>query len=352
MAMKPYRGSGYYGRRRRKVVVFLLLLLLIVAVFVFFYAQEYIVFTADGFRFSFRASQPADPDPDPDPGTPPDIVIDDPVDPPADPDTAPDPGPNDTPDDELPPEQTKQPTRALWVQKTSDFTPEHMTEPFNGLAMTVKDVDGALVLSADSSVSAAVAALRQNGGRAVALASALRDNTAPRNDFALSVRTHKGVRWLDYNYVSWINPYAEGAADFLASLAQSCYDAGFDELVLQNFQFPTVGKTSLLNYGQQALGRTEALAALLAAVRERTPDDLEISVVLTDTAAFSLVDADAGQDVSLLAPHCARLYVATADSAFDFSALEAAMVDSGCKPALLLSGQTAPEPELEYVLLP
>lgn len=350
MAMKPYRGSGYYGRRRRKLVVFLLLLLLLIGVFVFFYAQEYIVFTADGFRFSFRASQPAEPDPEP--VTPPDIVIDEPVDPPE-PNPDPDPVPDDTPDDDNPPpEQTYQPTRALWVPKTADFVPGNIAEPLNGLAMTIKDVDGALVLSADSSVSSAVSALRQSGGRAVALASALRDNTAPRNDFSLSVRTHNGVRWLDYNYISWVNPYAEGAADFLAALAQSCYDAGFDELVLQNFQFPTVGKTSLLNYGQQPLSRTEALSALLSAVRERAPDELEISVVLTDTAASSLVDADAGQDVSLLAPHCAHLYVAAADPAFDLSALQTAMADSGCKPALLLSAQTPPEQELEYILLP
>lgn len=350
MAMKPYRGSGYYGRRRRKLVVFLLLLLLLVAVFVFFYVQEYIVFTADGFRFSFRASQPAEPDPEP--VTPPDVVIDDPVDSPE-PNPEPTPGPDDTPEDDDPlPEQSYQPTRALWVPKVADFVSGNIAEPLNGLAMTIKDVDGALVLSADSSISAAASSLQQSGGRAVALASALRDNTAPRNDFSLSVRTHSGVRWLDYNYISWINPYAEGAADFLAALAQSCYDAGFDELVLQDFQFPTAGKTSLLDYGQQALSRTEALAALLAAVRERAPEELAVSVVLTDTAASSLVDADAGQDVSLLAPHCTRLYVATADPAIDLSVLEAAVADSDCKPALLLSGQTTPGQEQEYILLP
>ena len=352
MAYKPYRGSGYYGRRRHRIFVLLLLLLLFAAVFMFFYMQEYIVFTADGFRFSFGAQ---DDETDPsvsDPDTPPDLVIDDPVDPPADNDNPADTDitePN-TPDDE-PDAEPAESTHALWVEGPDALDGALPRDPLNALALTVKDFDGLSVLD-NTAVSDAVSALLQDGGRAVALASALRDDTAPRNDIEVAVRTGSGARWLDYDYVSWLNPYSEGTADVLIALAQACYDAGFEELVLQNFQFPTVGRTELISYGDQAESRTEALTALLAAVREGAPEGLAISVVLTDEAAASLQDESAGQDAALLAEHCAHLYVQTGDPAFDLTALTDAVSGTGCVPALLLSGSQAPESVENYILVP
>ena len=55
--------SIYYGRRRgfkRRLTIFLLVLLLILMALAagFFYLQEFIVYTADGFRFDFPFLQP------------------------------------------------------------------------------------------------------------------------------------------------------------------------------------------------------------------------------------------------------------------------------------------------------
>ncbi len=347
MAYKPYRGSGYYGRRRHKIFALILLLLLLAAVFVFFYVQEYIVFTADGFRFSFRPDEPAPSGDDPD--DPPSLIIEDPVAPPENPGGASGSGHSD-PADPTPDVQPAVPMRARLVSGADEL--RGLSEPFNALALTVKGADGLSLLSDGTAVSDALTALKQEGGRAAALASALRDNVAPRDDLSLAVRTQNGVRWLDYDNICWLNPYAAGTADVLAALAQACFDAGFDELVLQNFQFPTRGKTQLIGYGEQTQSRTEALTALLAAVREKAPAQLALSVVLTDTAARSLTDADAGQDVAQLAPYCARLYVRTSDPALDLTALAAAAGESGGVPALLLSGQSAPAGETEYILIP
>lgn len=348
MSHKPYRGSGYYGRRRHKIVFLLVLLLFLLAVFLFFYMQEYIVFTADGFRFSFSSRQeepPADSSEDS-----PHLIVEDPVDPPDDEPS------NNTgstePDEPNEPVVSAAETRALWVAGVDELDSALLRDPYNALALTVRDYDGVSILDSGTAAADAVSSLTENGGRAIALVSALRDNTAPRNDANVAVRTGSGARWLDYDYISWLNPYAEGTADVLIQLAQSCYTAGFDELVLQNFQFPTVGRTELISYGSQEPSRTEALTALLQAVREGAPGDLAISVVLTDTAASSLRDENAGQDVSLLAPLCARLYVQTQDPAFDLSALQDALRDTDCVSALLLSGQQPPQNEQEFILVP
>lgn len=345
MAFKSYRGAGYYARRRRIIILLLLLLVLLAAVFLFFYTQEFIVFTADGFRFSFTpredGSEPADP------GQPPDLVIEAPVDPPEpggdDIDPPQDPESNPQQD---PPESSFT-LRALRVS-SGGFDAAALAEPFNALAVTVKDSDGVLLI--DEGMTAAAGAIRAAEGHSVAVVSALRDNTGPRADIAVAVTTASGARWLDYQYISWYNPYAEGTADALVSLAESCHAAGFDELVLDNFHFPIEGKTELISYGDQQLTRVEALTGLLRALRERAPEDLAISVVLTDTASAGLADEDAGQDAAAMAPYCARLYVRTGDGAADLSALDSALEGTGCRAALLLSASQPPEGEREYIL--
>lgn len=347
MSHKPYRGSGYYGRRRHRIFFLLVLLLLLAAIFLFFYMQEYIVFTADGFRFSFPSHEAAPPDDDVDDS--PDLIIEDPVDPPDD--NSGSTGPNE-PDEPGEPVTPAVETRALWVDGVDALDSALLQDPYTALALTVRDYDGVSILDGSTAAADAVSSLAESGGRAVAMVSALRDNTAPRNDINVAVCTGSGARWLDYNYISWLNPYAEGTADVLIKLAQDCYNAGFDELVLQNFQFPTVGRTELISYGNQELSRTEALTALLEAVCEGAPDDLSISVVLTDTAAGSLRDENAGQDVALLAPLCARLYVQTDDPTFDLSALQAAIDDMDCTAALLLNGQQPPENVQGFILIP
>ena len=348
MAYKPYRGAGYYGRRRHRIFALLLVLVLFAAVFLFFYMQEYIVFTADGFRFSFGAQDDETDSSVAAPDTPPDLIIDDPIDPPDDDPAAAEP---DVPDEE-PESAAAEPTRALLVSGAEALDGSLLRDPVNALAISVKGADGLSLLDEGGALPGAVSALRQSGGRAIALASALRDNTAPRDDIETAVRTGSGARWLDYDYIPWLNPYSEGTADVLISLAQACHDAGFDELVLQNFQFPTVGRTELISYGDHTESRIEALTALLAAVREGAPEGLSLSVVLTGEAAGSLRDENAGQDAAQLAGYCAHLYVQTEDPAFDLTALDGALDGTGCTAGLLLSSGEAPSGVGSYILVP
>ncbi len=345
MAYKSYHGAGYYARRRRIIIILLLLFLLLAAVFLFFYTQEFIIFTADGFRFSFTPQE--DTSDQPDPGAPPNIVIEDPVDPPN-------PDNTDSVDPQKPDEDPEQTSpgdsftlRALRVAD-GGFDASALAAPYNSLAVTVKDTDGVLLV--DEEMSAAADGIRQAGGRSVAIVSALRDNAGPRGDISVAVTTGSGARWLDYRYISWYNPYAAGTADALVALAESCYEAGFDELVLDNFHFPVEGKTELISYGEQELTRTEALTELLRTLRERAPEELAISVVLTDTAFSSLADEEAGQDVAAMAPYCVRLYARTDDADISLSTLDSALENTGCSAALLLTAAQPPEGERAYIL--
>ena len=345
MAYKSYRGAGYYARRRKIIILLLLLFLLLAAVFLFFYTQEFIVFTADGFRFSFSPQE--DTPGQTDSEQPPELVIEDPVDPPEPngSDPAVPQNPDEDPDQNLP--EDSSPLRAMHV--TSDnFGVSSLQDPFNALAITVKDVEGTLLI--DGNMADVTAGIGQADGQSIAIASALRDNTGPREDISVAVTTASGARWLDYRYISWYNPYAAGTADALVSLAETCHQAGFDELVLDNFHFPIEGKTELISYGDQDLSRVEALTSLLSELRERAPEDLALSVILTDTAASELTDGNAGQDVAAMAPYCAHLYVRTEDAAASLSALDGALDSTSCRAALLLTAVQPPEGERAYIL--
>ncbi len=342
MSYKPYRGAGYYGRRRRKVFILILLLAVFSALFLFLYAQEWIVFTADGFRFSFSRAE-KDPEPPAEPDDPPELIIEDPVEPPDSGQS-----PDTTDPDE--PEPQAEALYGLTVSGAPELVSQSLTGSANALAVNIRGEDGVSAL--DEALTEAVSGFAQSGGRAVAMASALRDNTAPREDLSIAVTTGSGARWLDYDYISWVNPYSENAADTLALLANACAQAGFEELVLYNFQFPTHGKTQLIDYGEQAVERTQALSNLLSALRDKVPDSLGLSVVLTDTAAASLLDEQAGQDVSLLARDCTHLYIQTSDKDTDLSALSDALEGTSCRPALLLSGSEPPSQTCDYILVP
>ena len=72
--------SIYYGRRKgfkRRLTIFLLVLLLILMALAagFFYLQEFIVYTSDGFRFDFPFLQPSSRQPEEEPAPPEEIPL-------------------------------------------------------------------------------------------------------------------------------------------------------------------------------------------------------------------------------------------------------------------------------------
>lgn len=311
-----YHGARYVRRKRLKIVLLCLALLLVLLVIAFFMLQDHIIYTDDGgFRFDFQQDVPsADPDPDGNPTADGDVPL---IVEGEDGQTT-TPGGTDTPaGQETPPADP--PASAQSAFSGVVLTPEEilsgasLAEGCDAVAVTVKGADGicwvADPMNAEGGTAADAtafqAALAKLDCRKIAIVSVMLDPIRPRTvDRASACKLSSGSIWLDWDYTSWFDPYASGTADYLKGLLQSCADAGFDEVVLTDFQFPVRGKTELIDYGDQTTPKASALAALAETLKR---DDLTVSCLLTDTAAAG-VDEKAGQDAAALAEAFGRVW--------------------------------------------
>lgn len=226
------------------------------------------------------------------------------------------------------------------------------------LAFVVKTPDG-LSLVDDDDVSdgvsdqAAVFALELDTletGR-VAVISALRDNVRPRvSHRGSALKLESGSTWLDREYYAWFDPAGADTLDCLLATVRACEAAGFQQVVLDSFCYPTAGKLELLDYGDAAT-RRDALTALAQGLREGTR--LELGLLLTETAALELWDEVSGQDVAALAPYFDRMYVP--DVGADLALADGAVSGTDCRVGLYLTGTAEQSPaalERDFLLKP
>ena len=335
-----YRGSRRKKHRRLLIVLLILLLLISLTAAAFFILQDHIVFTSDGFYFDFQKpkAETHQSSGQAQEGLTDDVPLvigpagsDNPA---STPQTGSDPNTGNTtePGNTSDPSGTEEPFAALLATPAQVIAGITLPKSYNALAVSVKGEDGIMwvsdAMAAENGAAAQAddfrTALSSVTAYKIAVVTALRDPLRPRAiDRRSAVKVESGSTWLDWNYCSWFNPYASGTADYLKDLLQSCADAGFDEVVLLDFQFPTHGKTDLISYGDQALGKAEALASLAKQLKR---DDLKVSCLLTDTAAGSGTDTNAGQDAALLRDAFGKVWVKCAAPG-DASALRTELGD-------------------------
>lgn len=339
-----YRGSRHRKRNRIKIILLVLLLLVVIAVAALFVLQDAVIFTADGFHLPFGRQEDPQKDPvdlpgdvnleieDPQPGGQPTV----PVQP-----ENPAPQPQPQPEPEAP-----SPTRGLLFSGGSLLADREGTlsasAAYEQLALRIKTPDGISLLDDGvhkDGVSPDAAAFTQVLGEIdspkIAVISALRDNVRPRTAYRSSaLKLSSGTTWLDREYMSWFNPNGKDTLAALTVYLKACEAAGFTQVVLENFHYPTAGKLELIDYGE-GVTRRQALTQLASQLRQAT--DLELGLVLTETAAENLLDDVSGQDVAELAQYFDLLYLPTRDFTADTATVESAVKGTGCRVALYVT---------------
>lgn len=348
-----YRGSRRKRRSRIRIVLLLLLLLIVGGLAALYFLQDAAIFTADGFRFPFFQKDENSP-PAENPGEdsdPPPLVIQDPEGNPLPEEPSAPENPPETPPE---PVQPVQRTAALLTDGQALLAPgstlaqQAQDVGYRQLALEVKSADGQSLVDDGveqglSPQSAGfVQALGELDAPKVAVFSALRDNVRPRRVYRGSaLHTASGATWLDFDYIAWFDPAAPEALNSLKAMIAACEDAGFDQIVLQNFQYPVRGRLDLLSYGTEET-RREDLTRLASQLRELT--DLPLGLVLTEGTAAGEADPVSGQDPAALAQYFDVLYLPSADLKVDLSPLEAAVDGSGCRVGLWVpAGEQLPE---------
>ena len=144
--------------------------------------------------------------------------------------------------------------------------------------VTLKDATGVVYYASQVPAAAAspasvtvdparVAAIfREEGLIPVAKLAAFRDPAGARADHAMAIG-YKGQAylWLDNKASAdgkpWLNPYADAAVQYIGDLIDELHTAGFEQMVLENVQFPA-STSSKQDYGTtNGVSRADQLRA-------------------------------------------------------------------------------------------
>ena len=152
--------------------------------------------------------------------------------------------------------------------------------------VTLKDATGVVYYASQVPAAAAspasvtvdparVAAIfREEGLIPVAKLAAFRDPAGARTDRTMAIGyTGQAYLWLDNKASAdgkpWLNPYADAAVQYIGDLIDELHTAGFEQVVLENVQFPA-STSSKQDYGTtNGVSRADQLRADMAVWEQR-----------------------------------------------------------------------------------
>ena len=317
--------SSYRGRGRKgKVLLAILLILIILASVGFIIAREHMTYDADGnLHFELPWAKKTE-------------VPDQPL---------------ETPDVEIQePERTTDavPARGILLS-TAPQTMEAWTEELTSAgdditmaAMTVKDSTGRVWLPLSGAAVGAVVydtVLDENWARVMerdsvtkaARFSCFHDPKAANADVdGMGLKNTGGYIFYDGNNSQWLNPGLAKARIYLTDMLREIVKQDYNEIILTDVSYPTVGKLDKIDFSQAEIaqdtaeeGRCYWLESFLREVRDALPENVTLSLELPAETIRTGYDGDAGQDLSELAPLVDRIYAETTEA--DAPSLEAAV---------------------------
>ncbi len=307
-----YRGRGSGGRKLLAV----LLVLIVAASAAFMVAQRHVVYEADGsFHFDLpwgkrptEKKADASPNGESAPKTPQsdlEIVVEAPAD-----------------TNLYACELDESVLRGSWETAAAALDGK-----INAVAVRVRAADGTLLY--DSHVADAVdcgavvgssvarttiKALTESDYYTVACFSALHDNYfsfAHMVDAAVQQINYSGYIWYAPDSTFYLAPEKKATRTYLAALAAEVAEMGFDELLLDEFWYPTAGRLSNIKTDERTMTQSAALC-LLADELKAAIGESKLSVRMDEETFLAGSNEASGVNVAELIKHVDRIYVETA----------------------------------------
>lgn len=213
--------------------------------------------------------------------------------------------------------------KAVWSAASAGGT-------YNAVAYTVKDADGSVyvdnqsapaeaVKTAEGTATAVGDMLKDSGVYTIAEIACFRDSIASSGDLeGMGLKNTGGYVFYDGNNDRWLDPGKPTARQYLIDLAAACAAAGFDEILLTDVGYPTVGKLNKIDYGAAANGQPDSLRqeldSFLTEMKTALAEyDVKLSVLLPSELIASNNDANgtSGQSLEDIAPLVDRVYADT-----------------------------------------
>ena len=196
---------------------------------------------------------------------------------------------------ETPPEEEKKDPVQIYFAPSPVVTAEDAAavlatgRSYEGVALTVKAPTGRVYFSSPTAISSgmergtaeALATVLAGAERTAAHLICFSDPKAANSDVeGLGLKNTGGYIFYDGNNRQWIDPAKEGARAYLVRLAVECAELGFDELILSDVGYPTVGKLHKIEYGENP--QNENLEQFLKELTDALKDyDIILTLELT-----------------------------------------------------------------------
>ena len=243
--MRRKRYNGYRGRagaeRWLRVIALVLFLLVLLAVGAVIAGQQYIVYTDRGLRVELPFLQRDKGEEQEDLGEI-TVLVEPEKSEPEQP-------------DEMPTEQTELPLRAVKVDVETLLEGTALEQVKaaggNALVLDMKDDWGQLGFVSESAaavqaganfsaeeINQAIRTLSQEEIVLIARVSCFRDHKLA-DSLTYAIETNPGRRWQDLSGVRWSNPAKPAVRGYLVGLVRELAELGFDEILLENWGYPT-----------------------------------------------------------------------------------------------------------------
>lgn len=198
----------------------------------------------------------------------------------------------------------------------------------NALSVRIKSSDGKLQYS--SAIAEAIEAgavvgnavsdgaiedLTASEHHCIARIAALHDSTFAYRypgETAILQLQHPGVVWYDPDSTFWLDPEKDWTRRYLAGIAAECAALGFDEVLLDEFSYPSNGRQSNIDASGRKASKEEALKGLAEELFKTLQDSTTLlSVELSAQTVLNGGNEAKGQNVRELALYFDRIYVKT-----------------------------------------
>lgn len=341
---RSYRGKGGAG----KTLLIVLLCLILLAALGFLVLQRYAVYGADGsIRFELPWVQQTEKPSGDDGNAPSDstelpshIVVDEPAAP-------------------VKPEPAE--LHGIMLSESVllgsvDAALASVPTSANTVALRVKNAKGELLYASElqsaievgavkggSGANDVIKALSEDGLYTVARISALHDSlyaAAHPADAGVQQLKYPDYIWFDPDSTFFLAPEKPAARQYVVSVARECAALGFDELLFDEFGYPTRGRLNNIDESQRTMSKSAALTQLAGELRSGTEEyGVKLSVQLDAAAVLAGGNEKAGQELAALAAAFDRIYVET--TAEQLPALTAALAPYGAELVPILSAPLA-----------
>lgn len=192
----------------------------------------------------------------------------------------------------------------------------------NAAAVTLKDAAGNVYFNSttalpgtvqlqeetDAALAEVVAYCQSTEGHSIARLSCFHDPKAANRDVEnMGLKNTGGYIFYDGNNSQWLDPAKPAAREYLCGLAKEAAELGFDEILLTDVSYPTVGKLNKIAYGEGE--KSGHLAFFLEEMRAAlAPYGVMLSIEVPQAVISQGADENAGLLLADIAPKVDRIY--------------------------------------------